>query len=400
MIKARFSCNRNKLDKKKQMKHLHLTTLFIALMVTTAFHAKTKKPKLEPGIYAEITTTKGVMLLKLEHVKTPMTVANFVGLAEGKFTVSDTIKYDKPFYDGLKFHRVIANFMVQGGDPDGNGSGGPEYRFYDEIDPSLVHDTAGILSMANSGPATNGSQFFITHKETPWLNGKHTIFGHIVSGYDVINKIEQNDVMQTVKIIRVGKEARKWNATEVFNDIYSKLKKIDEEKEIASKKEEEERNKYITEIKDMPEAEYTKFMLEDIKKKYPKAQQSPSGMVYIIETPGAVEKPEPGQTLSVHYKGVFRKGEQKFDASYDRGEPMSFSYMQQRMIPGFEEGLAMIGKGGKIKVFIPYFQAYGAQGRPGAIPPYSDLLFDIEMVNISEGGHDEHDGHDHDGNGH
>lgn len=197
-------------------------TLLIWMFMLTAglvlnAHPTGKKPKLEKGLYAEITTSKGVIFIKLEHEKTPLTVANFVGLAEGK--IENKVKNGKPFYDSLKFHRVIKDFMIQGGDPEGTGRGGPGYRFKDEIVPELIHDRAGILSMANSGPKTNGSQFFITHKATPWLDGKHTVFGSVINGQDVVNAIAQNDYILKVKIIRKGKEAKKFDAVKIFNEL-------------------------------------------------------------------------------------------------------------------------------------------------------------------------------------
>lgn len=369
------------------MRKLRSIGLLMSVMtIGTALYAqKNAAPKLEDGMYAEFTTTKGTITLKLEDEKTPMTVANFVGLIEGNFTFQDSIKITKPYYDGLKFHRVIANFMVQGGDPEGTGMGGPGYKFYDETRPDLKHDKAGTLSMANSGPATNGSQFFITHKETPWLDGKHTVFGHVISGQEVVDKIAQDDVIQTVKIIRVGKTAKKFDATKVFNGDYNRISE-EYKKEAAE----------IERIAKMPQEEYRNFMYQEVLKKYPNAKQSTSGLVYVIENEGEGLTIEKGAPVSLHYSGTFRRDGDKFDSSYDRGQPMDFQYQVNRMIPGFEEGIAMLKKGGKAKLIIPYYQAYGPNGRPGAIPPYSDLVFDIEVVDVqAPAAQDEHHGHDH-----
>lgn len=192
---------------------------FTLFMITaTSIVAKDTKPKLEKGLYAEIETNRGKILLQLEYVKTPLTVANFVGLAEGK--IKNTARPEgKPFYDSLKFHRVIPNFMIQGGDPTGTGMSGPGYSFKDEIVPDLKFTDPGILAMANAGPATNGSQFFITHVATSWLDGKHTIFGHVISGQDIVNAIQQNDVIIHIKIIRKGKEAKRFKADKVFAEL-------------------------------------------------------------------------------------------------------------------------------------------------------------------------------------
>lgn len=365
-----------------------LGTLVLLLGISAmSLATKPKKPKLEPGIYVEFTTSKGVILCVLEHEKTPMTVANFVGLAEGNFTNGEK-SFTKPFYNGLKFHRVIKDFMIQGGDPEGNGSGGPGYKFYDEIHPDLTHSGPGILSMANSGPATNGSQFFITHKETPWLDGKHTVFGHVIQGQDIVNAIEQGDEMKMVKIIRVGKVAKKWNATETFKTVSEEIKKVEEEK-----------NAELAKLGAMSEQEYSDYMFAEVKAKYPTAQRSQSGLVYIIEKEGDQMKPEVGSKMSVHYRGTFRRDGKQFDASYDRGMPMDFSYKENRMIPGFEEGLGMLGKGGKAKLIIPYYQAYGKAGRPG-IPAYADLVFDIEIMDVQAPEPHDHDHGDHEGHEH
>jgi peptidylprolyl isomerase len=312
-----------------------------------------------------------------------MTVANFVGLAEGDFKV-DTFNFAKPYYDGLKFHRVIKDFMIQGGDPAGNGSGGPGYKFQDEIHPDLKHTGPGILSMANSGPNTNGSQFFITHKETPWLDGKHTVFGHVISGQDVVNAIEQDDTMNTVKIIRVGKMAKKFDANEVFNSKFEEFQKaaID-------------RQKYIEKVAAMSQDDFKAMMFEEIKAKYPDAKQTASGLVYVIEKEGTADRAQEGSALSVHVNGNFRYDGAKFFSTYDGNQPMDFKYKVQRMVPGFEEGLTMLGVGGKGKFFLPYFLAYGPQGRPGGIPQYADLIFEIEVLSMETLEHHDHDGHDH-----
>lgn len=193
----------------------------LSLAVITALSIAAKKPKMTDGLYVEMNTSKGKILLQLEMQKAPLTVANFVGLAEGKIK-NDAKPLGKPYYDSLLFHRVIPNFMIQGGDPQGSGQGGPGYSFKDEFDPSLSFTGPGILAMANAGPATNGSQFFITHNATSWLNNKHTIFGHVIEGQEVVNKITQGDYILKVKIIRKGKLAKKFKADKVFEELKSK----------------------------------------------------------------------------------------------------------------------------------------------------------------------------------
>jgi len=361
----------------------------VALIATQIF---AQEARYDNGIFAEINTTKGQIVCVLEHIKTPMTVANFVGLAEGNLTI-DGKNFSKPYYNGLTFHRVIKDFMIQGGCPKGDGTGDPGYKFYDEIAPELKHIGAGILSMANSGPATNGSQFFITHKATPWLDGKHTVFGHVIKGQDVVDAIQQGDKIESIQIVRVGAEAQNWNATTEFNKIYA-----------PRKAEEDRKNAEYAKIAAMSEDEYKNYMLAEVKKVYKKAKMTSTGLVYVIEKKGKKLKAVDGSKVSLHYTGTFRADGKKFDSSKDRNEPMNFTFKQQRMIAGFEEGVAMIGAGGKAKIIIPYFQAYGKAGRPGAIPPYSDLIFDLEILSIeapSKDSHDHnHDGHNHDGHNH
>ncbi|MNU98144.1 putative peptidyl-prolyl cis-trans isomerase [compost metagenome] len=367
---------------KKGFKYISAFVL-LCMMTTSIFAQKVELPKdAAPGLYAAFITTKGNIIVKLEDEKTPMTVANFVGLAEGNITLFDSIKITKPFYDGLKFHRVIKDFMIQGGDPQGTGMGGPGYQFYDETRPDLTHSGPGILSMANSGPATNGSQFFITHKETPWLNGKHTVFGHVIAGMDVVNKIEQNDVMTKVQIIRNGKAYKSWNATTIFKAAYTKVKAEEEVKKAEQARSESIEKERIAKVSKMTEDEYRVYLLAEIRKKYPNAQQTASGLVYVIEKEGNGTKASKGDNVSTHYTGTFLNGT-KFDSSRDRNQPLDFTHNVGQMIAGYDEAISILSKGGKGIFIIPYYKAYGAAGRPGAIPPYSDLVFDIELLNVT-----------------
>ena len=370
------------------MKNSYLILAF----VFSSLAVFSQKTKMTNGVYAIFVTSKGKIYCQLEYEKTPMTVGNFVALAEGDLE-KDTIKYSKPYYNGMKFHRVIADFMIQGGCPLGNGTGDPGYKFPDEINDELKHSGPGILSMANSGPNTNGSQFFITHKATPWLDGKHTVFGKVVKGQDVVDAIEKDDIIKKLKIIRKGKAAKNWNASEAFNNA---VKIIEAENEDA--------NAQYAKIDAMSDYQYSSFMFEEVKKDFPNAKKSKSGLVFVIENQGKGMVPVPGSPVSLHYIGTFRKDGKKFDSSRDRNQPFNFTYKVQSMIPGFEEGISMIGKGGKIKVFIPYYQAYGKKGR-GPIPPYSDLVFDIELLDVQEPSETppeehNHEGHDHDGHDH
>lgn len=307
------------------------------------------------GMYAKFETNKGDIYTALEYKKTPMTVANFVGLAEG--AIKNTAKPEgTPYYDGLKFHRVIPNFMIQGGCPLGTGTGDPGYKFPDEIDTTLKHNRPGILSMANAGPGTNGSQFFITHVETPWLDGKHTVFGHVVEGMDVVNKIVGNDTIKHLVILRKGKDAENFKAAETFKSTQENLVKSKTEKEAKSK------------------AEFTSLM-DQLNKATPTA----SGLKYVIVNEGAGEHPKPTSKVTVHYKGLLTDGTQ-FDSSYDRGQTISFGLNQ--VIPGWTEGLQLMKPGGKAYLLIPPNIGYGSQGAGGLIPPNATLFFQVELFKI------------------
>lgn len=323
--------------------------------------------KTTPGLYAEFTTPKGVIVCKLFYDKTPVTVANFVGLAEGK--IKNSAKPEgTPYYDGLKFHRVIHTpqpFMIQGGDPQGTGAGGPGYSFGDEFDASLKFDKVGLLAMANAGPATNGSQFFITEAKTTWLDHKHTIFGETVQNYSLVPQIAQNDDMK-VKIIRVGKEAEAFDAVAVWakKDELLKAKAAEFEKVKA------EANKAFTISAD-----------ELVQKSYPKAKKTASGLYYLVEKEGTGAQAAAGKKVSVHYTGTFATGA-KFDSSYDRNQPLEFTLGQGQVIKGWDEGIALMKVGGKVKLIIPYTLAYGDQGYPPVIPAKATLIFDTELVDV------------------
>ena len=309
------------------------------------------------GIFAEIETTKGKIVIDLNYKKTPITVANFISLAEGKNPDVKAALKGKPFYDGLKFHRVINDFMIQGGDPVGNGSGDPGYKFRDEI-TELKHDSAGILSMANSGPNTNGSQFFITHKATPHLDGKHTVFGKVTSGMDVVNKIVQNDVMTKVTIVRNGAEAKKFDAVKVFAAA-------NEASKLAAQKEAKERE----------------IMKATALKMFEGGKTTPSGLKYIVLKEGTGAKPTTASNVKVHYVGTLVNGTE-FDSSVKRGEPIDFGLNQ--VIPGWTEGLQLMTEGSKYKFYIPYTLAYGERAMGNVIPAKSDLIFEVELLKINQ----------------
>lgn len=353
------------------------------------------------GIFAEIDTDKGKILLQLEYKKTPVTVANFVALAEGtNASVTDANLKGKPFYNGLKFHRVIADFMIQGGDPAGNGSGGPGFAFKDEFVPDLKHNRAGVLSMANSGPKTNGSQFFITHKETPWLDSKHTVFGYVIKGQEVVNAIKQDDIIKSITITRKGAEAKKFDAPKVFAD-YMANKATDDAKEAAIA---EENRKKQAEAEAKKQAEYkAKYgpvfaakskSLAEIKAT---ATETASGLKYQIVQKGTDKKPTDGTTVYIHYAGYLEDGT-LFDSSYETVnkecgkfdenrakqngyQPFPFQYGNKNgLIAGFIEGLSFMNFGDKAVLFIPSKLGYGERGAGNVIPPNSNIIFEVEML--------------------
>lgn len=337
---------------------------FIFISMITLFGCSKTNADLEDGLYAEINTEKGTILIFLEYEKVPMTVANFVGLAEG--TIEFKNRTGRKFYDGLIFHRVISDFMIQGGCPYGNGQGNPGYSFPDEFTPDLKHDKPGIISMANSGPDTNGSQFFITHVPTPWLDGKHSVFGHVVEGQDVVDSIEQGDKINSIKIIRVGESAKRFIVTEDFFEslISTALEKKQERMEAQNK-----------------------AVIEEVLRIRPGLNEdalitTSSGLMYEVLKEGAGgASPSFGSQVTAHYTGSLTDGT-VFDSSIERGEPLTFQIGQ--VIQGWNEALMTMTKGEKRLLIIPPDLGYGPQGYPGVIPPNAYLVFEVELLGFTD----------------
>jgi FKBP-type peptidyl-prolyl cis-trans isomerase len=310
--------------------------------------------QMENGLYAKFFTSKGTITVSLEYTKTPGTVGNFVALAQGDLENSIK-KQGDPYYDGLKFHRVIPDFMIQGGCPQGTGTGNPGYQFDDEFHPDLKHDAAGILSMANAGPGTNGSQFFITHIPTPWLDGKHSVFGKTIDGQSVVDSIVQGDTLERIEIIAEGDKAMAFNAIEAFRSF------------------EGARDKRLAEEKAAIEAE-----LESLGAGFEKTS---SGLRYQILQKGDGEKAQKNKTVSVHYKGQLSDGT-VFDSSYKRNQPIEFSLGMGQVIRGWDEGVTLLKVGDKARFVIPSHLAYGSRGAGGVIPPNANLIFDVELMSV------------------
>lgn len=372
-----------------------LTYTIPSLILLINLSCKAQYPDLEDGLYAEIITEKGTMIAKLNYEKTPVTVANFVSLAEGSNEMVDKKYQRKKFFDGLKFHRVIEDFMIQGGDPNGDGSGNPGYRFKDEFDASLKHDKKGILAMANSGYGTNGSQFYITHKATPWLNAYddnnelndcenpriscHTVFGEVISGLEVIDSIQQDDVMEHIIIIRKGKEAKSFRAAKVFENHFLEEKKKEKEKEEKA-------------------AAILKHTLEKFEKQKSDVTSLPSGLQYIITEKGTGPALTETSKVLTHYAVYFEDGKLLQTSKLEIAEALdAINYRQKKangyqpieadlspnanMIPGFKEGLKQLHVGDKATLFIPYHLAYGEAGGNG-IPPKSNIVFEVEILEL------------------
>ena len=376
------------------MRRLNFIALLSAMFVFFSCNSQKKAYKdLGDGLFADIETTQGNIIVKLNYKETPVTVANFVTLAEGKNTFVKAEYKGKPFYNGTIFHRVIKDFMIQGGDPTGTGMGEPGYRFEDEIVPTLRHDKKGILSMANAGPATNGSQFFITQVPTPHLDGRHTVFGETVKGLEVIDAIantktvmndkpEKDIKINKITIIANGKDAKNFNAVKVFEDYFKEINKREREREAKTK------------------AAAAKF-LEEVKVQEPQAKALPSGVKIFKLVDGKGKQPNHTHQVMVNYAGYLRNGT-LFDSNVKEIEeaygkynslreqqggyqafPMPYNTSAQ-LIPGFRDALLTMKVGDKIRVFIPAALGYGERGAGDVIPPNSDLIFDIEITDIAK----------------
>ena len=369
---------------------MNLIALLSAMFVFFSCNSQKKAYKdLGDGLFADIETTKGHIVVKLNYKEVPITVANFVTLAEGKNNFVKVEYKGKPFYNGTIFHRVIDGFMIQGGDPTGTGMGDPGYRFEDEFVPSLKHSKKGILSMANSGPNTNGSQFFITQVPTPHLDGRHTVFGETVKGEEVIDAIAKaprngqdrpnEDIkIKNITIVANGKDAQKFDAVKVFDSYFKSVAEREKEKE--------ERVKRAS----------AKF-LEEIKVQEPQAKVLPSGVKIFTINNGEGKQPKQTEFAMVNYAGYLRNGAlfdsniKEVEESYGKYQamreqqngyqPIPFPYTRSaQLIPGFKEALLTMKVGDKIRVFIPATLGYGEAGAGDVIPPNSDLIFDIEIT--------------------
>ncbi len=337
-----------------------LILVMVASALVFMISCRQKSLSLEDGMYAEIDTAKGLILIKLEFEKAPLTVTNFVGLAEG--SIENSFRpAGKPFYDGLTFHRVVKDFVIQGGDPRGDGSGNPGYNFPDEFHPELQHNSPGIVSMANAGPHTNGCQFFITLKASPHLDNLHSVFGKVVQGMEVVEKIEQGDKINGIKIIRQGIKARNFSADQ------QSFRKLLEQ---AFKRVQDELQKRVeTEEKELAE-------------RFPDALKTASGLRYKILKQGKGNRPQRGDIIKAHYIGTLLNGTE-FDNSYKRNEPIEFEAGTGRVIPGWDEALLDMQKGEKRLLIIPFRLAYGSRGAGRIIPPYSSLIFEVELLDIT-----------------
>lgn len=384
-----------------------IAVLAITLIMSVTSCQNNEYPDLGDGLYGEIVTNKGTIVVKLTPEKTPVTVANFVALAEGNHPmITDSLK-GKPFYNGILFHRVMNDFMIQAGDLTATGSGSPGYRFGDEFDESLKHDRPGILSMANPGPNSNGSQFFITEVPTPWLDNKHSVFGEVVVGLEIQDSISNVEVgpgnrpvsdvvIEQLNIIRQGFDARNFDAVQVWEKELPLLEEKRKKKEEEAQKLHEEQRKATEEKATNAAAE----ILPSFNEYKAKTTASSTGLLTYTITKGNGAQPTQGQSVTVYYEGYFTDGKlfdsnvreveerygklnpQKEERGMYNPMPMAIS-PEAQIISGFKEGVASMSVGDKAFFYIPAHLAYGETGR-GTIQPNTDLIFIIELIEITQ----------------
>ncbi|MDY0779854.1 peptidylprolyl isomerase [Tenacibaculum sp. IB213877] len=342
--------------------------LLIVLSLVLSACKSVKYPELSNGLYADIQTNRGDILVKLHEKDVPMTVANFVSLAEGNNPKLPAENQDIPFYNGIKFHRVIKDFMIQGGDPTGTGRGNAGYRFDDEFPMDeegellLKHDGSGVLSMANSGPNTNSSQFFITINEAPWLNGRHSVFGQVQFGQEVVDSIQQNDYIKAIEIIRIGSEAKKFDAPTVFQFELnnSEARRHEYKRKLAIAKNKFKEKMGIAE-----------------------AFKTESGLKILTLQEGTGKKVNPAIPTTVHYT-LYTADGKKIDSSISKEKPFVFTINKDPLIAGWKEGASRMAEGEKSRLFIPSYLGYGSVGRPPIIDPNTDLIFEIEILKVGK----------------
>ncbi|RCW92249.1 peptidylprolyl isomerase [Winogradskyella arenosi] len=400
-------------------------TVFVVLLVLVNISCQERYADLGDGIYAEFITNKDTMVAKLFYDQAPVTVANFVALAEGNHPLVKEEFQGKPYYDGLTFHRVMNDFMIQGGDPTGTGSGDPGYKFEDELVKDLKHNKPGILSMANPGVNANGSQFFITEKATPWLDGYdangnlkdcsnprvycHAVFGELVKGLNVLdtisnvkvqrgtNKPLEDVVIEKLNIIRIGTAAKKFDAPKVFTEELPKIKERAEAAKLEAEKKAEEAKIAAKAKADAAKVEFLKKNEELDGRKI----ESPTGMAMIFLDEGNGVKPNSTQRVNIDCAGYLENGELfwttwkevaekngKYDERQDKAgryKPFDMPYNETAtLIAGFREAMLNMKIGDKARVFIPYYLGYGERGNPPVIPASANLIFDIELVSIKK----------------
>jgi peptidylprolyl isomerase len=326
---------------------------FIPLMILAAIPLGAEQ--LPDGLYAEILTNKGTIICSLEFQKVPLTVANFVGLAEGTLKTGGAA--GRKFFDGLTFHRVEPGFVIQGGDPKGDGSGGPGYAIPNETRPDLRHDAPGVMAMANSGPDTNGSQFYITMRAAAWLDGGYSVFGHVVQGMDVVKAVKPGDRMTSVRILRLGGAAGAFTVTQKSFDA-----------QVA---------KAWVGVTERKKAERLSA-IASVQKRWPHLLTTKSGLMYEVLKKGSGTSPSATSKVTVHYKGMLLDGT-VFDST-EEGHAAALEV--DRVIAGWSEALVAMKRGEKRRLVIPPELGYGERGYPGAIPGDAFLVFEVELVDF------------------